>query len=81
MSSFAFITIVSGLILLILGIRAFIVLRNERDAPRGSKPGKGYHEIDASYWSGGGGGGQQGSFKVPKDPQEYARRFVPRNRR
>jgi hypothetical protein len=80
-SSFVFITAVSALILLVLGIRAYMVLRQERDAPRGSKPGKGYHEIDASYWSGGGGGGHQGSFSVPKDPQEYARRFVPKDKR
>ena len=81
MSSFAFITILCGLILALLGVRAFLVLRQEKDAKRGSAPGTGYHEIDASYWSGGGGGGHEGKFRVPKDPQEYARQFIRKDRR
>jgi hypothetical protein len=73
--------ILSGLIIAILAARAFWVVRKEKGAPRGSEPGKGYHEIEANYFSGGGGGGQQGSFKVPKDPQEYARQFIPPKRK
>lgn len=71
---------ISGVILAVLAVRAFFVVRQERGAPRGSLPGKGHHVIDASYFSGGGGGGQSGEFRVPKDPQEYARAFVPKDK-
>lgn len=71
------IVILSGAILAILVVRALWVIRHEKGTPRGSLPGKGYHEIDASYTSGGGGGGQVKFYKVPKDPDEYARVFVP----
>lgn len=74
------IVLLSGAILLILVAKAFWVIWKEKDAQRGSEPGKGYHEIDASYMSGV-GGGQVKTFKVPKDPQEYARRFVPHDKR
>ncbi|MEM9475628.1 MAG: hypothetical protein AAGA71_10055 [Pseudomonadota bacterium] len=80
MSSWFPIVAISTVILIVLAVRALIVVRNERDAPRGSLPGKGHHVIDASYFSGGGGGGQSGAFRVPKDPQDYARAFVPRNK-
>ncbi len=46
-------------------------------APRGTDPGKGYTEIRSEYFSGLGGGSQQ-TTRVPKDPQEYARAFIPR---
>lgn len=81
MSPLQFIILICVLMLAVLALRAFYVLRGEKGARRGSPPGKGYHEIEANYFSGGGGGGQQGSFRVPRDPQEYARRFVPKNRR
>ncbi|MEL6645058.1 MAG: hypothetical protein AAFQ79_14090 [Pseudomonadota bacterium] len=74
------IVLICTAILVLLAVRAFIVVRREADAPRGSLPGKGHHVIDASYFSGGAGGGHSGEFRVPKDPQEYARAFVPRNK-
>ena len=77
MSVLAGSALLGAAILLLLGLRALWVVRSERGAPRGSLPGKGYHEIDASYFSGGGGGGQSYTFKVPQDPQAYARLFVP----
>ena len=80
MSQFTTIVALSALILVVLGARAFFVVRKEKNTKRGSEPGTGYHEIEANYFSGGGGGGHQGSFKVPKDPQEYARQFVPKTR-
>nr|WP_256474214.1 hypothetical protein [Lutimaribacter sp. EGI FJ00013] len=49
------------------------------DAPRGSEPGKGYHTLRSNYSSG--LGGHDTSWKVPRDPQEYARRFVPAAKR
>ena len=72
------VVILSGAILAVLLIRALWIMRREKDAPRGAEPGTGYHEIDASCFTGGGGGGDQKTFLVPRDPQEYARRFVPR---
>ena len=76
MSQAAFIALVSAAILVVLVLRAIWVWRAERGAPRGSLPGTGDHVIDASYHSG--LGGHQAEFRVPKDPQVYARRFVPR---
>jgi hypothetical protein len=71
----------SGAILAVLTGRALWVLRSERDAPRGVEPGRGHTEIDCSYFSGAGGGGDQRVVRVPRDPQDYARAFVPaRNR-
>ncbi len=72
------IVLISAAILVVLAVRAIVIMRRETDEPRGSLPGKGYHEIDSSYYSGGGGGGHQSSFRVPKDPQDYAKGFVPR---
>ena len=45
--------------------------------PRGVRPGSGYTEIQSDYFSGL-GGGSQSTTRVPRDPQEYARAFVPR---
>ena len=69
-----------AIVAILLG-RAIWVVRSEKDTPRGSSPGTGYHEINADYHSGAGGGGQTYRFHVPKDPQEYAKAFVPHNNR
>ncbi|MEM9707426.1 MAG: hypothetical protein AAF871_01430 [Pseudomonadota bacterium] len=66
-------------ILIVLLVRAALVIRSEKDKGRGSLPGTGDHVIDANYNSG--LGGQEGTFRVPKDPDAYARRFVPKGRR
>ena len=68
-------------ILGVLGWRVRAVLRSERDAPRGAAPGKGHHTLVSEYFSGGGGGGETTRYKVPKDPQAYARLFVPKDDR
>jgi hypothetical protein len=68
----------------ILGLltgRAIWVMRSEANAPRGIEPGRGDTEIDCSYFSGAGGGGDQRIVRVPRDPQDYARAFVPRRNR
>ncbi|CTQ51098.1 hypothetical protein [Jannaschia donghaensis] len=72
----------AGFIALILLGRAIWILRAEardEDAgrPRGIPPGKGYTQIESDYSSGVGGGNQL-TTRVPQDPQEYARAFVPR---
>ncbi|KIT14700.1 hypothetical protein [Jannaschia aquimarina] len=71
-------TILAGIILAILVARAWWIMRAEGPGrPRGVDPGKGYTEIESQYFSGLGGGSQM-TTRVPKDPQEYARAFVPR---
>lgn len=68
------------LIVGLLAIRAWAVMRAERGARRGAEPGEGYHVIRSEYFSGGGGGGETTEYTVPKDPQAYARLFVPGNK-
>lgn len=67
----------AGAIVAILAGRAVWVLRHERDGLRGSPPGKGDHVLRSEYFSGL-GGGETREYKVPKDPQAYARLFVPK---
>ena len=71
---------ISLAIIVVLAIRAVLVVRSETSDKRGSEPGEGYHVIDSSYFSGGGGGGHQSHFRVPRDPQEYAKGFVPKGK-
>ena len=79
MSGFA--TLCCGFILVVLAGRAWWVMRQEGDArPRGVEPGEGHVEIESQYFSGLGGGSHQ-ITRVPRDPQEYARAFVPRKER
>jgi len=52
-------------------------MRGDADTTRGSEPGTGDHVIDISYNSGGPGGGHHAVLRIPRDPQDYARRFVP----
>ena len=78
MSSGVTIAALCAAILVVLAIRTASVVRAERGARRGSPPGEGHTRVEAGYWSGGAGGGHDGHFLVPRDPQEYARRFVPR---
>lgn len=66
------------LIVLILAVALLIGIRRQRDfkgTERGSEPGEGYHELESNYSSG--LGGHQTTWRVPRDPQEYARHFVP----
>ncbi len=70
--------ILSGLILTVLALRAWYVMRIERGRPRGSPPGPGQHVLRSDYFSGGGGGGQSVEYTIPRDPEAYARLFVPK---
>ena len=78
MTGWTLIVLLSGLILAVLLGRALWIVRSEKDEGRGSLPGRGDHVVEANYFSG--GGGQQGAFRVPRDPQDYAKRFVPKER-
>ena len=70
--------VLSLAILLVLVARAVWILRAEGGRrPRGTEPGDGHVEIESQYFSGLGGGSQQVT-RVPRDPQAYARAFVPR---
>lgn len=66
-------------IVVALGLLAY---RMQRANPgsRGSEPGKGHHILESDYQSGVGGGNVT-RWKVPRDPQEYAKRFVPKDKR
>ena len=55
---------------------AILRMRGEHHAKRGSKPGTGFHVLHSNYSSG--LGGNSTSWKVPRDPQAYARSFVPK---
>ena len=74
------ITLLCMAILFVVGWRTIHVMRQEKDAKRGSEPGTGHHIVEAAYHSGGAGGGHDGRFTVPRDPQEYARLFVPKQK-
>jgi hypothetical protein len=68
-----------GAITVVAWLKARAAIRRDGRAERGLAPGTGDHIIDAEY-SSGLGGGQATQIRVPRDPQVYARRFVPRGR-
>ncbi|WP_425039369.1 hypothetical protein [Primorskyibacter sp. S187A] len=56
----------------------WMALRRDPGKARGAKPGKGDHILTSDYQSG--LGGHSTTWRVPADPQEYARKFVPQGR-
>ena len=60
-------------------VAGWIRLRQDPGKARGALPRKGHHELTSDYQSG--LGGHSTSWKVPADPQEYAKHFVPHNKR
>ncbi len=66
-------------IVIVTGITAARAIRADNAADRGLEPGDGDHIIDVNYSSG--LGGQQSQIRVPRDPQEYAKTFVPQDRK
>jgi hypothetical protein len=60
--------------------RARAAIRRDAGAGRGLAPGTGDHIMNVEY-SSGLGGGHATQIRVPRDPQAYARRFVPRGAR
>ena len=74
------VVILSILVLIVAVLRGLQALKHTRDTYRGAEPGTGYHDIDATDHSGGGGGGHQTTYRIPRDPQEYAKRFIPKDK-
>ena len=72
--------LIGGAIFAVLAVRAVFIMRAEPDRLRGVEPGRGHVEVVSEYFSGV-GGGQQQITRVPRDPDEYARAFVPRKER
>ncbi len=76
--------VVIALLILAIAVVAVITgllsLRRTRGTERGSLPGTGDHIIEANY-SSGIGGGHSTTYKIPKDPQAYARYFIPREKK
>lgn len=80
MSGAAILTILSGLVLLLAVLRGAQSLSQDRSTGRGTTPGRGDNVIDAHY-SSGAGGGQDMSYRISRDPQTYAKLFIPKDRR
>ena len=80
MSSGLFIFLVSSAIVALLVGRAIYVVRTEKgETARGATPGDGDHIIHVEYSSG--LSGHSTSYSIPKDPQAYAKRFIPLDQR
>ncbi|MAU53863.1 MAG: hypothetical protein CMN17_16160 [Roseovarius sp.] len=77
----ALITILSALVILVAVLRAAQAIRQDRASGRGCEPGTGHSVIESHYSSGGAGGGQSMSYRIPRDPQAYAKLFIPKDRR
>ena len=74
------IIILCGGIMAILIGRAIYVVRSEKQMTRGTEPGHGVVEIKSEYASGV-GGGEYRTYSVPKNPDNYAQMFVPKDRK
>lgn len=64
---------------IVLWLTAARAIRSDSKTERGLEPGDGDHIIDVNYSSG--LGGQQSQIRVPRDPQEYAKTFVPQDQK
>lgn len=66
----------AGLIALLVIALAWMRIRTDGGKARGSEPRKGDHVLTSDYQSG--MGGHSTTWRVPADPQEYAKKFVPK---
>ena len=74
------IMIICVAIALLLIWRAYAIIQSEKGiTERGSEPGKGDHIIHAEYSSG--LSGHSTTYKISRDPQAYAKMFVPKQKR
>lgn len=58
---------------------AWLRLRSDPGKARGAEPGKGDHVLTSDYQSG--LGGHSTTWRVPADPQEYAKTFIPHDKK
>lgn len=67
-------------VIAILILIAALAVTAQRGNPgqRGSRPGTGHHVLRSDYQSGL-GGGHVTEWKVPRDPDAYAKLFVPKD--
>ncbi|MFZ7090597.1 hypothetical protein [Primorskyibacter sp. 2E233] len=77
MDPVAFVLILLALIVIVTALVA-VAGQRQRPGGRGSAPGTGFHELKSDYQSGVGGGHSQ-SWKIPRDPQDYAKLFIPKD--
>jgi len=71
-----------ALIVILVGLLARSRARAESAKNRrGTDPGEGDQLIDSGYYAGGLGGGHGGVIRVTRDPQQYAKGFVPSGKR
>lgn len=80
MSSVTLITILSGLVLILAVMRAAQAIWQDGSTGRGTEPGPGDSVIE-SHYSSGVSGGQSMSYRISRDPQTYAKLFIPKDRR
>ncbi|MGB8621490.1 MAG: hypothetical protein WCD16_01610 [Paracoccaceae bacterium] len=67
-----------GLIALVTGVLVRRALRADAaQGTRGVEPGEGDQLVDGGYMAGGPGGGHSSITRVTRDPQKYAKAFVP----
>jgi hypothetical protein len=80
MAQFLVIGLLVAAIVAVLAIHTQRIIRAERGQKPGQPPGDGEFVHEVTY-SSGLGGGQTAVLRVPRDPQAYARQFVPRDQR
>ncbi|TNF23367.1 MAG: hypothetical protein EP318_00430 [Rhodobacteraceae bacterium] len=72
------------ILLLVVAIVAVTLLlarraiREDEGKGRGTTPGKGHITLHSHYSSG--LGGQSRSYQVPREPQDYAKTFIPKDK-
>lgn len=69
------------LVLAIIGVTLLLArraIREDEGKSRGTTPDKGHTTLHSHYSSGLGGASR--SYRVPRDPQDYAKRFIPRGK-
>jgi hypothetical protein len=80
MSGTAVITILASLVLVLAVLRAAQAMRHDPKTGRGTEPGRGYTVIE-SHYSSGVSGGHDMRYRISRDPQTYAKLFIPKDRK
>jgi len=67
---------VIGILVLLAALS--VIVQRANPGQRGSRPGTGHHVLRSDYQSGM-GGGHVAEWKIPRDPDAYAKLFVPKD--